>query len=429
MNNRREIPRGKIGLNTPSISRLPAATSGLLSLALILGTTMSAVSADPSVVAVPGPAWTRHTIDASSLGADGVKLGDVNRDGLPDIATGWEEGGEVRVYLNPGPRAAKDPWPRVTAGQAANVEDAIFADVDGDGLLDVVSCCEGKTRTVFWHRFSGDADNPLDTNCWATVAFPATQNSQAWMQAAVMDLDGQHHLDLLLASKNRGGAVGWLQSPKQPAKTEDWQYHPLRSAGWVMSLIPTDLNGDGQLDVVLSDRKGTRAGLFWLENPGPAANRQSAPWKEHALGALGREVMFADVADFNCDSLADVAVAVKPVDVFLFLQGPRGQWQESVIHLDGTRLGDAKAVKLADVNGDRLTDLIFTCENAKGDREGVVWLEQQADGPWRQHALGGPAGVKYDLVQTLDLDADGDLDVITCEERDQLGVIWYENPR
>ncbi len=41
---------------------------------------------------------------------------------------------------------------------------------------------------------------------------------------------------------------------------------------------------------------------------------------------------------------------------------------------------------------------------------------------------GGPDGTKFDLMQVLDLDADGDLDVITCEERDQLGVIWYENP-
>ena len=28
----------------------------------------------------------------------------------------------------------------------------------------------------------------------------------------------------------------------------------------------------------------------------------------------------------------------------------------------------------------------------------------------------------------VDMDGDGDLDVLTCEERDNLGVIWYENP-
>ena len=28
----------------------------------------------------------------------------------------------------------------------------------------------------------------------------------------------------------------------------------------------------------------------------------------------------------------------------------------------------------------------------------------------------------------IDLDGDNDLDVLTCEERHNLGVIWYENP-
>ena len=36
--------------------------------------------------------WPRHVIDDSSVGADGVRLADVNGDGLPDITTGWEEG-------------------------------------------------------------------------------------------------------------------------------------------------------------------------------------------------------------------------------------------------------------------------------------------------------------------------------------------------
>ena len=41
---------------------------------------------------------------------------------------------------------------------------------------------------------------------------------------------------------------------------------------------------------------------------------------------------------------------------------------------------------------------------------------------------GDSRGVKFDLIQLLDLDQDGDLDLLTCEERDNLGVIWYENP-
>ena len=39
-----------------------------------------------------GEPWNRHTIDNSSRGADGIRLLDVNADGLLDIATGWEEG-------------------------------------------------------------------------------------------------------------------------------------------------------------------------------------------------------------------------------------------------------------------------------------------------------------------------------------------------
>ena len=92
----------------------------------------------------PGLPWPRHVIDNTSRGADGVRLADVNGDGCQDIATGWEEGGVVRVYLNPGPAGAKMPWPAVEVGRVRSPEDAVFADVDGDGAVDVVSAYEGK---------------------------------------------------------------------------------------------------------------------------------------------------------------------------------------------------------------------------------------------------------------------------------------------
>lgn len=374
-----------------------------------------------AVVPAPGPVWKRHTVDATSRGADGVKLGDINGDSLPDIVTGWEEGGVVRVYQNPGAAKAGEPWPQTTVGEVTNVEEAIFTDLDGDGKLEVVSGTEGKTRTLYWHRQVNGA--------WQTQAFPATKDTQMWMQAAALDLDGQHGEDLLLASKNEGAAVGWLQAPAKADDLEAWTYHKLRDAGWLMSVTPHDVDVDGDMDAVFSDRKGARTGVFWLENPGAAANRAHAAWQEHAIGGLGKQVMFADLGDVNGDGRMDVAAAAKPVEIVVCLRTADNGWREEVITLDGTTLGDAKAVKIMDVNSDGLADLLFTCENAKGPREGIVWLEQQRSGPWKQHTLGGPEGLKYDLMQTLDLDGDGDLDVVTCEERDQLGVIWYENPQ
>lgn len=380
----------------------------------------ASVMADDSVILAPGTPWNRHAIDNTSRGADGVKLEDMNKDGLPDIVTGWEEGGVVRVYLNPGTAKAREPWPQITVGEVKNVEEAIFTDLDGDGELEVVSGTEGKTCTLYWHRRVEGA--------WSTQPFPVAMNTQMWMQVATLDLDGQHGADLLVASKNKGAAVSWLQAPQKANELNAWSLHKLRDAGWVMSLTPQDMDKDGDADAVFSDRKGEHTGVFWLENPGAEGNRKHAAWKEHAIGGLGKQVMFADLGDVNGDGLLDVAVAAKPVEIVLCLRKADGGWDEHVLKLEGANLGDAKAVKIADVNGDKVPDLLFSCENAKGRLEGIVWLEQQRNGPWKQRTLGGPEGLKYDLMQTLDLDGDGDLDVITCEERDQLGVIWYENP-
>ena len=407
--------------------RTPLLPAGVL----LVFVSSSAFAGDPLPLPIElaeGQPWKRHSIDATSKGADGVKLGDINGDGLPDIVTGWEEGGEVRLYLHPGYAKSREPWPRVTVGRVRDAEDAIFADLDGDGRLDVVSCTEGGTRTVYWHRFTGSPGELLSPDKWTTTAFPALAKKEMWMQAVPMNVDGENGTDLILASKNKDASIGWLQAPPQPNDLAAWKYHKLRDAGWIMSLTLHDMDHDGDDDLLFTDRKGSRTGVFWLKNPGAAAARAHAEWKEHAIGAQGRQVMFADIADINGDGLQDVVAAVKPVDILIFLAQRDGTWQPQSISLTADKLGDAKAVKAGDLNGDGLTDLLFTCENAKGDREGIVWLEQTKGGPWKQHSVGGPQGLKYDLMQLLDLDNDGDLDVITCEERDQLGVIWYENP-
>ena len=61
----------------------------------------------------------------------------------------------------------------------------------------------------------------------------------------------------------------------------------------------------------------------------------------------------------------------------------------------------------------------------------MMWMSNKTsplEPGWSGHPISGPKGTKYDLVELIDLDGDGDLDVLTCEEVENLGVFWYENP-
>ncbi|RJP29279.1 MAG: VCBS repeat-containing protein [Candidatus Omnitrophota bacterium] len=393
----------------------------------ILGIVMSSLAVNTFSQSV----WQRHTIDDSSQGADGVRLADVNGDGLPDITVGWEEGGVIRMYLHPGADQVKQCWPAVTVGQVGSPEDAVFADLDGDGAWDVVSCCEGYIKTIFIHWAPSDPVDYLDSSKWKTEAFPATRNRQAWMFCLPLSIDGKHGVDLVVGAKGEHAEIGWLESPPNPRDLSAWRWHSLYKAGWIMSLLAVDMDADGDLDILASDRKQENRGCLWLENPGFAGVLNS-PWKEHRIGATDKEFMFLDYADLNGDGAEDVLVAVSGSELVYYQQipnDPKLQWKTVLIELP-PNAGTGKAVRIADIDLNGKTDIVFSCENAK-DKLGVMWMsyrETVLDKTWDAHDISGLEGTKFDLIELLDLDADGDLDVITCEERENLGVIWYENP-
>jgi hypothetical protein len=392
-------------------------------------------------------------IDNSSHGADGTKLGDLNGDGLPDITTAWEEGGITRVYLNPGPALAKAPWPQVTVGSTVRAEDAVFADLDGDGFPDIVSSTEAQSQQVLVHWAPRSPAALLDPEAWRQDAFPAVDRLTRWMFAEPMQIDGRHGLDLVIggaAEKHSPGArsvLGWLQAPAEPRDVSAWQWHPLIEVGWTMSIQLEDMDGDGDLDLLISDRHGPTRGVFWLENPGPARALTAANWRRHDVGAgSAQEIMFLATGDVDGDGHRDIVVGVEvaPKDRrdpnrqsrivwFRRLDASGHHWAEQVIAVP-ENTGSVKAVAIGDLDGDGRADLVVSCEHARDERIGVYWLRQYGDRAipqWSAHDITGPLGIKFDLVRLLDLDGDGDLDVLTNEEEENdvgLGVIWYENP-
>lgn len=378
--------------------------------------------------------WPCHVVDDASRGADGVKLADVNGDGLLDIATGWEEGGITRAYLHPGPAQATEKWPAVTVGRTPAVEDAVWVDLGADGSQDIVTCCEGRTRTVFVHWAPKRQDRILSEAAWQQEAIPVTENRMQWMFAQPVEIDGVNGVDLVLAGKGRKAQLGWLQSPPKPRDLDNWKWHAISDVGWVMSIFTLDMDGDGDVDILITDRYGDARGCRWLENPGFGA-AQSQRWTSHMVGGRGHEVMFAAIADLDRDGLQDVLVPVKDAEILLLrrLDASGKRWTESAVAFP-ENMGRAKGIAAGDLDADGRLDIVISCEGATPPKSGVKWLSYQESpfgANWQGHEISGPAGIKFDRIELLDLDADGDLDVLTCEERHNdkgLGVIWYENP-
>jgi hypothetical protein len=380
-------------------------------------------------------AWAMHTIDRCCKGADGVRLGDFNGDKLPDIVTGWEESGITRMYINPGYKKVKSPWPGVTIGVTSKVEDAVFVDLDGNGVLDVVSSSEGGTRKLFVNWASDGEEKYLDAGSWLTEFIPESNSVQGWMFCVATQLDGKNGVDLIAGGKGKGeGVLGWFESPKDPHILADFKFHVISKIGWTMSIILSDMDGDGDDDVVVSDRTGPLRGCRWLENPDPGAE-QLGRWKNHFIVRDKTDVMFMTIGDLDGDGFEDVVCAAGHKIVLARRLDSSGlNWKKSEIKVP-IIAGSSKAVAVGDIDSSDGNEIVFTCENA-GGKIGIGYFsyEDRTQGDkWILHDISGRKfGDKYDRVELIDLDGDGDLDVLTCEEdqdKDGLGVIWYENPQ
>ena len=142
-------------------------------------------------------------------------------------------------------------------------------------------------------------------------------------------------------------------------------------------------------------------------------------------------ILFMDIADLGSDGLLDVVIATSDRQLILHQQTQQDppQWSTREIAIPSSA-GKGKGVRIGDLDQDGQNDIVFSCESA-GSKTGVGWLSYTfsvSDLLWDSTPISGTSGSKFDLVQLLDLDGDGDLDVITTEEDANLGVIWYENP-
>lgn len=402
------------------------------------GAALDAGEARPDNLAALDSEWSMHQVSAAPGGPDGVRLADVNYDGLCDVITAYESSGQVRIFQHPGLANPGKPWPAVTVGSVARGEDAMGTDLNADGYIDIVSAHEGDTMAIYIHWAPSDAGQILNSLLWKTVRIPSSQG-RGWMFTIAMDVNRDGLMDLVAGAKddyynerNSIGEIGWFENPGRGKELSGkWRYFTIDHAGWTMSIFPFDVDGDGHLDLLLTDRNADEEhmGARWLRNPGRDWGRE---WKSTFFANLaGSSPTFLATGDLNGDGVEELVIPLPDQQKIAILRrNPENDKYRTITpKFDyDLELGTLKSVAIGDVDLDGRKDIIISYV---GGEVGLAWISFDRtafSGTWTFHPIFTITEGKFDLVQLYDVDADGDLDILTTEEQLELGVLWFENP-
>lgn len=360
--------------------------------------------------------WRCNVIrpDPENHGPDGINLHDWDGDGDLDVFSNAEEGKYSRLFFNPGPAKARDLWTDFIEFKHGKCEDSGIGDLDNDGDIDYVA-------NGGWVYFNPGKAQIRDSSKWTKM----TLFDRERRVPTVMDVDGDGLNDLIV------GAREWYRQPKEGKHVADnWKKFTLGDARWPMNCIPIDVDKDGDLDLVVPDR---RAEVFWYVNPGK--DKVTDPWPRKTISAH-TGAMFMVVADVNGDGIED----------FVFAGGSAGATGKKIVVLLRTnRTGDPKVheilidqpggsfpkgIAVLDLDGDRKKEIVVI------PKAGDIWTATYSDDAmkaanWKTKLLKMPGSQtrrKMDNAWIGDLDGDSDLDIVTTDENGGWGVIWFENP-
>ena len=349
-----------------------------------------------------GEAWLPLTINNASFNDD-IRIGDLNRDGFPDVVVCDSTANFVRWYANDGTGGT---W-TVTAisglDQARSVD---IADLDADGDADLLVAASGEGFLALLNT-SGTGST------WTVKTVDNALANENSLRAADFDLDGDVDFVGAAAAAPNNGGLKWYEN--LDGSGTNWAGHTLLTSG-VFSVHATDVDRDGDPDIVSADYRtsGTRTNAWWENRRLGGTN-----WIRRELnrGFVADDVFAGDVdRDADPDILLATSTGLKILEN---LDGLGTSWKTNVNSTDV----DSSAVTMGDINRDGAPDLIVGALNE------LSWwylanLPCPTNFPVRLPVdTNAPGAI---ALASGDVDRDGDLDLFgAMTTGDQM--IWWRN--
>lgn len=335
------------------------------------------------------------------------------------------------------------------------IDHLVQGDVDDDGDQDVVAADWNANELVWYQNQDGQGNfssailvdaladvrglqfADLDSDGDRDLVFGALTGPTGWFEntgsgfstrhdlyvngasdSAINDMDGDGDLDVVI-SNDRFGMVGWFQNGGNGSFSSIKILNSV--VGHASDVELGDIDGDGDLDIAASSPSDHRIG--WFANIDGFG--QFGPFTNIATGLIrARTVRLGDVdADGDLDAVAAVAGSD---EILEFENNGSGSFSPAQRITDRAHFSFALnlapgSLRLADLDSDGDEDLVA----ATPFDDQIEWFENEG-GEWTTtHRL----LLTFDRaisIEAADLDGDGDLDILAGSQDDD-HVSWFEN--
>ena len=221
----------------------------------------------------PGTPWPFTPISSGVSFANythGLGAGDIDGDGLADMVerSGWWR----QLPGSTWERHAFEFWAGTTAGRANNWGGAQMHvyDVDGDGDNDIVSGLAAHQYGLAWFERTGAGTDATFVAHPILPAAAAGGNISQLHSMAVADINGDGLTDLVSGKRyyahpssdpdpgtDDPALLSWFQLARTETGVEYTQHAIHSDSGAGCNFVVQDLNGDGKVDIFTTNKRGT----------------------------------------------------------------------------------------------------------------------------------------------------------------------------